>query len=45
LDELQEKAVIEREFRPGIETTARNYRNSGWKKAVNRAMPREEHDK
>ncbi|MBD4382161.1 glycerol kinase, partial [Xanthomonas citri pv. citri] len=26
LDELQEKAVIEREFRPGIETTERNYR-------------------
>ncbi len=25
LDELQEKAVIEREFRPGIETTERNY--------------------
>ncbi|VFS61306.1 Glycerol kinase [Kluyvera cryocrescens] len=25
LDELQEKAVIEREFRPGIETTERNF--------------------
>ncbi|MDK7347881.1 hypothetical protein QP515_12350, partial [Bifidobacterium dentium] len=30
LDELQEKAVIEREFRPGIETTERNYRYAGW---------------
>ena len=38
LDELQEKAVIEREFRPGIETTERNYRYSGWKKAVKRAL-------
>ncbi|MDI8871684.1 outer membrane assembly protein AsmA [Salmonella enterica subsp. enterica serovar Montevideo] len=45
LDELQEKAVIEREFRPGIETTERNYRYSGWKKAVKRAMAWEEHDK
>lgn len=33
LDELQEKAVIEREFRPGIETTERNFRYSGWKKS------------
>ncbi len=33
LDELQEKAVIEREFRPGIETTERNYRYNGWKKS------------
>ncbi|ECA9415034.1 glycerol kinase GlpK [Salmonella enterica subsp. enterica serovar Stourbridge] len=45
LDELQEKAVIEREFRPGIETTERNYRYSGWKKAVKRAMAWEDHDK
>ncbi|MDU2481642.1 MAG: glycerol kinase [Klebsiella sp.] len=42
LDELQEKAVIEREFRPGIETTERNYRYSGWKKAVKRALAWEE---
>lgn len=35
LDELQEKAVIEREFRPGIETTERNYRYAGWKKRSN----------
>lgn len=35
LDELQEKAVIEREFRPGIETTERNYRYAGWKKRLN----------
>ena len=44
LDELQEKAVIEREFRPGIETTERNFRYSGWKKAVKRALAWEEHD-
>ncbi|MCZ8824338.1 glycerol kinase [Escherichia albertii] len=44
LDELHEKAVIEREFRPGIETTERNYRYAGWKKAVKRAMAWEEHD-
>ena len=44
LDELQEKAVIEREFRPGIETTERNFRYSGWKKAVKRALAWEEHE-
>ena len=44
LDELQEKAVIDREFRPGIETTERNFRYSGWKKAVKRALAWEEHD-
>lgn len=36
--------MIEREFRPGIETTERNYRYSGWKKAVKRAPAWEEHD-
>ena len=40
----QEKAVIEREFRPGIETTERNFRYSGWKKAVKRALAWEEHE-
>ena len=40
----KKKAVIEREFRPGIETTERNYRYAGWKKAVKRAMAWEEHD-
>ena len=29
--------MIEREFRHGIETTERNFRYSGWKKAVKRA--------
>lgn len=29
---MKSKAVIEREFRPSIETTERNYRYSGWKK-------------
>lgn len=32
LDEVREKSVIEREFRPSIETTERNYRYAGWKK-------------
>ncbi|MGL9760122.1 MAG: glycerol kinase GlpK [Symbiopectobacterium sp.] len=34
LDEVKSKATIEREFRPSIESTERNYRYSGWKKAV-----------
>lgn len=38
LDELQEKAVIEHEFRPGIETTERNYRYADWKRTIKRAM-------
>lgn len=42
LDEVQRKATIEREFRPSIETTERNYRYSGWKKAVSRAQQWEE---
>ncbi|MEX0634488.1 hypothetical protein M8494_31745 [Serratia ureilytica] len=29
---MKSKAVIEREFRPSIETTERNYRYGGWKK-------------
>ena len=44
LDEVKSKAVIEREFRPSIETTERNYRYSGWKKAVARAQAWEDHD-
>ncbi|MGY0157629.1 glycerol kinase GlpK [Edwardsiella tarda] len=44
LDELSSKACIEREFRPGIETVERNYRYSGWKKAVARAQAWEDHD-
>lgn len=43
LDELQEKAVIEREFRPGLETVERNYLYAGWQKAVQRAQGWEEH--
>lgn len=38
LDELQDKATIEKTFKPGIETTERNYRYAGWKKAVNRTL-------
>mgnify|MGYP000117797155 CR=1 FL=1 len=37
LDEVKIKAVTEREFRPGIETTERNFKYAGWKKAVKRA--------
>lgn len=44
LDEVRAKAVIEHEFRPGIETTERNYRYAGWKKAVSRAQFWENHD-
>jgi glycerol kinase len=44
LEELRSKATIEREFRPSIETVERNYRYSGWKKAVSRAQAWEEHD-
>ena len=38
LDELQSKAIIEREFKPGIETIERNIKYEGWKKAVARAQ-------
>jgi glycerol kinase len=44
LDEVKDKATIERKFKPGIETTERNYRYSGWKKAVARAQSWEEHE-
>lgn len=44
LDEVKDKATIERNFKPGIETTERNYRYKGWKKAVTRAQSWEEHD-
>lgn len=44
LDEVKDKATIERNFKPGIETTERNYRYKGWKKAVARAQAWEEHE-
>lgn len=44
LDEMKRTATIEREFRPGIETTERNVRYNGWKKAVSRAMAWEDHE-
>ncbi|MDO8223287.1 FGGY-family carbohydrate kinase, partial [Staphylococcus aureus] len=31
LEEVKNKAEIDKEFRPGIETTERNYRYNGWK--------------
>ncbi len=45
LDELHEKATIEREFRPGLETVERNYHYAGWKKAVQRSLDWEDHEK
>jgi glycerol kinase len=44
LDEVRSKAVIEKEFRPGIETTERNYRYKGWQKAVARVRAWEDHE-
>ncbi|SFU86760.1 glycerol kinase GlpK [Xenorhabdus koppenhoeferi] len=38
LDEVKNKATIEKEFCPGIETTERNHKYNGWKKAVARAQ-------
>ncbi len=38
INEVKSKAVIEREFYPSIETNERNYRYSGWKKAVARSQ-------
>lgn len=38
LEQVRACSVIEREFRPGIETTERNFRYAGWKKAVSRAQ-------
>ncbi|MBC8954410.1 glycerol kinase GlpK [Xenorhabdus sp. PB62.4] len=38
LDEVKSKSGIEKEFRPGIETTERNHKYNGWKKAVARAQ-------
>lgn len=43
LDEVKEKMRIEKTFTPGIETTERNYKYNGWKKAVSRAKDWEEH--
>ncbi len=42
LEEVKNKSKIERCFKPSIETTERNFRYKGWKKAVNRAMAWEE---
>ncbi|GKX55702.1 glycerol kinase [Leminorella grimontii] len=44
LDEVKSKAEIERTFKPGIETTERNYRYKGWQKAVARARDWEDHE-
>ncbi|MEY4922778.1 MAG: glycerol kinase, partial [Pseudomonadota bacterium] len=44
LNEVKSKARIEREFRPGIETTERDVRYRGWKKAVARAQAWEQHE-
>lgn len=44
LEEVSTKSVVEREFRPSIETTERNYRYAGWKRAVNRVRGWEKDD-
>jgi len=44
LEEVRSKAVIEKEFRPSIETTERNVRYKGWQKAVARVRAWEEHE-
>ncbi len=43
LEQIQSKATTECEFRPGLETTERNFRYSGWRKAVSRAQGWENH--
>lgn len=44
LEELKDKSKIDHRFKPSIETTERNFRYKGWKKAVSRAMEWEEHE-
>ena len=44
LEEIKAKSTIEKTFRPGIETTERNVRYNGWKKAVARAQDWEDHN-
>lgn len=44
LTEVRARAVIEREFSPGIKTTERNFRYAGWKKAVSRVRRWEQDD-
>lgn len=44
LEEVRARALVEREFRPGIETTERNFRYAGWKKAVSRVQRWEQED-
>lgn len=43
LQQIQSRAITERVFRPGLETTERNFRYSGWSKAVSRAQGWENH--
>lgn len=43
LDELKNTLVVERDFKPSIETVERNVRYNGWKKAVTRATSWEDH--
>jgi len=43
LDEIKNTLVVERDFKPSIETIERNVRYNGWKKAVQRATEWEDH--
>jgi len=44
LDELRGKAVIEREFEPTLDETAKEKLYAGWKKAVSRTRDWEPHE-
>jgi glycerol kinase len=44
LDELRGKAVIEREFEPNLDETAKEKLYAGWKKAVSRTRDWEPHE-
>lgn len=43
VEEVRSKAEIERKFTPGIESTERNLRYKGWRKAVERVKDWDEH--
>ncbi|SES64174.1 glycerol kinase GlpK [Thorsellia anophelis] len=44
LEEVRSKSEIEKRFTPGLETTERDERYRGWKKAVARVQAWEDHD-
>jgi len=44
LDELRDKAIIEREFSPQLDETQKEKLYAGWKKAVERTRDWEDHE-